>query len=444
MHNTSLNTNGVCASSRHAEVALERFDKRPQSSAALSMMVLKILFAIMPVVDSLNGWLNEGGNEGGITLGILYRCAIMLTASGYLVSGRRIRNRRSFLLPILLFTVLVPHLLNLLGSMSFLSLSIKTLLPVVCIEVFVRFADAGEDMLDFASSVFSTWAVLLPLCILIPYFLGFGFTTYGESGGTGFKGFFYAQNDLAFFLVTTLGYTAYRFTSDKKIRYAALVLALMACVVLLGLKSAYIVAALYLVYFFVLDSNLSTIQKIGGCVVLVMCAIFGFLLFSSQVAAIAARWSFFYNKADNFLTFFTSSRIDRIPVAMKYLDSSIGPMWRVFGAGDAYSVVLKPYSLVEMDYFDLYFQFGLIGAVFFGVYYASFFHPLRKCIGPLPAFLRLSLFVALVMAALAGHVFNTALSGMVLAVICCGINGLNNEGTARGGWRRNGKAVRNI
>ena len=42
------------------------------------------LLCFLPFADSLNGYLNGGGNEGGLSFGIIYRIVIILISLYYL------------------------------------------------------------------------------------------------------------------------------------------------------------------------------------------------------------------------------------------------------------------------------------------------------------------------------------------------------------------------
>lgn len=373
---------------------------------------LYLFFLVLPLMDSLNGCLNKGGNWGFLSLGIVYRMALILYCLLFLLRSG-IQKRTILVLSACACLIILPHLFDFLDE-NFLSLTVKTVLPILCIEVFISKCSSGDISEKWFETLLNAWCVLFPLTIIVPYLFGFGFQTYG-SGSVGYKGFYYAQNDLCFVLSLLFFFSCGRIV--KKISFSNVIklISLAFCIILLGMKSGYLLLAVS-IFYWLLKGDFSSKSKavLIGAIMLLGLLFFG--LSADSINSVFERWIYFWKKSENFLMFLSSGRIGRIPqVAFSLANSDISPFWILFGSGTVYSDFVYPFGLIEMDPFDLFFQYGLIGITFFSVYYGSFLTcrlPKNK------KYYRFALVMSLIMSLLAGHVLNSALSSMVFAVLC--------------------------
>lgn len=373
---------------------------------------LYFAFLVLPLIDSLNGCLNNGGNEGVLSVGALYRSVIILY-SVFAILRDGVPKRTLVVLASCVCLIILPHVCDLI-NVEFLSLTVKTVLPILCIEVLIKKWSVGEINEAWVEKLLSGWSALFPLVIIVPLVLGLGFQTYG-SGGAGYKGYFYAQNDLCFALSVLFFFSFGRVVRNITLSNVIKLLSLGLCIVLLGMKSGYFMLVISILYWLVQGDASSKTKSVIFSVTVLLGALFLWLVFSSP-NSILERWKYFSNASDSFLSFFSSGRIERIPqAALSLSGSDIGSTWILFGSGTLYGSFIAPYGLVEMDPFDLFFQYGLVGLAFFAFYYGRFL------ICRLPRdrrFYRLALIMALTMSLLAGHVLNSALSSMVFAVLC--------------------------
>jgi len=77
--------------------------------------------------------------------------------------------------------------------------------------------------------------------------------------------------------------------------------------------------------------------------------------------------------------------------------------------------VLLGTNIIEMDFFDLFFQLGIVGVVEILLFYGRFINIKR-----IKSFYTLGVLLSILSGALAGHVFESALSGMVFSMVCVG------------------------
>lgn len=374
--------------------------------------ILYLFFLVLPFVDSLNGYLNNGGNEGFLSMGMLYRASLILYCL-FEILQNRISKRTILILSLCTCLIILPHTFDLL-NMGFLSLTVKTVLPILCIEVFIKRHSSNDISEEWFDKLLDAWSVLFPLVIIVPFVLGHGFQTYG-SGSVGYKGFFYAQNDLCFALSLLFFFSCGRLVREISFTNVVKLVALAFCIALLGMKSGYLMLAVSVLYWFI-RGDMPPKTKAMLFAVIALLGLLVVQLSSDGLYSVVERWRYFWSSSDSFLSFFSSGRIDRIPqAASSLLEADVNPMWILFGSGTLYSSFVAPFGLIEMDPFDLFFQYGLTGIVFFSVYYGKF------VVCKLPEdkrFYRFALLMALTMSLLAGHVLNSALSSMVFAVLC--------------------------
>ena len=374
--------------------------------------LLFLLFLPLPLVDSLNGMINGGGNDGILSLGMIYRICIIAFCCFVVLKGVIPKRSLTVLVAIIVLFGL-PHALDFLDT-TFLSLAIKTLLPVLCVEAFLKENAEGKLCRSDFERLIDAWSVLFPLAVLVPFVLGLGFQTYG-SEDVGYKGFFYAQNDLCFVLSILFFFCCGRVFRKASMLYVIKLLLVGICIVLLGMKSGYLLLCVSVAYW-VMRSETTLVKRIGMVAALCVVAFAVAPFVSDAVGSILNRWMYFSNSTNSFMDFFSSGRLERIPVAIDYLLSTeSNPVWFVFGVGMRYGECLAPFGLVEMDPFDLFFQFGSLGAAILLAYYLRFLFvrlsdDSRHC--------RFALLMAFALSFSAGHVLNSALSAMAFSVLC--------------------------
>lgn len=390
----------------------------------LSLIVGKIyciLFSLLPLIDSMNGILNQGGNtEGSISLGILYRTMVIVVAI-LIIMMNGMELSRIWIIPAFIAVLFLPHLNDILLNTSprtdigFRAVWMKTVMPFICIEAFYIIS-SWKKSAQIAKRVFNFWSVVFPLVILIPYCMGVGFSTYSESNA-GYKAFFYSQNDLAFVLILLYMYSWNEIRKGLSPQNIAASIMLAGCLVLLGLKSGYFFAiAVPIITIFFLQWK-DRRWRLAALTFAILASVLLITQFSGVLKEIWVRWVWFSQRLGNFWTFISSGRLDRIPDALEYmLQSEETSLWMVFGSGYRYLPALKGWPFIEMDPFDLFFVFGILGVLVYVIYFGSLFQNERKR-GELDAFVYEAGISSVIISTVAGHVFfNSAMSAMVISV----------------------------
>lgn len=377
--------------------------------------IIIFLFSILPVVDSLNGiliirglpsigtlykvfvlgvlfvfMLRQGGAPGPMILcclGVVMYMAVSIFVNLYVFSGKLINTD----FPIkLLFNVLTLALLyNCFRHDLIDGKSIYTILNI------------------------STW--LMIIMILVPYVLGIGSTIY--SGGIGYKGFFYSNNELSVALIILFYFSLFRLARKISITRIIQLGAIMVCVLLLNTKSG-MAACLAGGALFVVEYLCRREAKFKGLVVLmILLALYvakDFII--EQVKGFMTRQTYLHGLyGGSLLDTILSGRTFFLEDAWQALVTGPGFVFRfLFGNGFCSE------TLVEMDFIDIFFYlgfFGVAGITGFLIYiFAASIKNFRKDRTLVRPF---GFLMVIGFAFLAGHTFFMATSGCYFVLLCC-------------------------
>lgn len=391
------------------------------------------LFSIMPIVDSLNGYLIKASFDAIISIGDIYR-GIVIVVLFALWSRRMDRTH-----VLALITAGTCGCLAILVHAFFGSTSASPLAELndliqwlFCpLIVFPLVALVGEGAIDRRSldTMLTNIAWITPLTIVVPYIFGLGYSTYGTSEGfVGYKAFYYATNGVSLLLIGVFAYTLFSLISEFSFRRVVSLVLCGISLVLIGTKSALVMLVLS-IFICVFCKYREDMQKLLGGVVIALLVILcvGLLavqLFGSHLDLLFDRWMYFSRVySDNILSFLTTGRTDRVPQYANAMLTSGSPVMNfLFGIGD----ISAEFNICEMDFFDVFFEFGALGFLFllaFSVYIAS---PSTKR-NTIQEFFFLMIAFILLYSFVVGHVFTNAMSSMVLALFVIGLKVSNRE-----------------
>ena len=247
-------------------------------------------------------------------------------------------------------------------------------------------------------------------CYLIPYILGLGNYTYASTKN-GYKAFFIATNSVSFMYISLFFANIYVLTKKLKLEYLIKVGLLALCLLLIGTKACllFMLLGVMIIGIRFLKSEVDTPIKLlvlFGGIVLCMGALF---VYKDSLIASVNRMIIMYNKSDNIFDFLSSSRLERIPKYVYSFTNDNVIVKNLFGIGKS---LYPDLNIVEMDYFDLYFQYGLIGfitMIFMQYYIFSNIIKIEKK----SVFV---VFLIVVYGFVVGHVFTNALSSTIAAL----------------------------
>lgn len=308
------------------------------------------------LVDSINGFFLGLGQS--FPLGIIYKSILLFCLIAIALKDRR--NIPSLFLWIGYLSIFLIHFscngnAGKLGDT--LSLLSKFWVVYWGYPVMVKIAkDSPNLTFDRIKSIFALNAIVLVANIILGI-LGFGYSSYGDGGedSTGYRGFFYAINELSGVILVLFGsvlfYTKIAFSNMK---YYLVLLFLLFCVAMFSTKTA--MGGMLLLFVFL--QYLFGKKKYFIWMTLFLCILIPLLLYIGYRMALESglwdRWMYFYDKSDDFFSFIVSGRnIFLENMKGRYLSSGFWGM----------AVGLGGNLTVEMDPFDAMLNFGILGLV---------------------------------------------------------------------------------
>ncbi|MGX7773665.1 hypothetical protein ACWNPI_00545 [Limosilactobacillus fermentum] len=380
------------------------------------------LLMILPIMDSLNGLINGGGNENGISLGIVYRIVLVVVGLVYWCVYGVDKEDITYLMILFTYLIISAVVYYNYYISTYTILLFKLLLPILVIVTLVSLYRVGKVDINILNRIMNFWTILFPLTLLLAYILGIGFSTYGNNSNlpgesVGFKGLYYAQNDISYVIDILYLYVVNKIVNQINLfNLIGFILVLFSSIIM-GLKGNYLIIIAVTIFYLVrIEKDSSTKRRKFVLLIMIVTGIIaGLILFKDDINKIVERWQYFYSR-NGFLSFITSTRSDRIAPTFEWLKDTLGFTGILIGSGYSYTDMIVPYKFVEMDFFDIFFQIGVIGVLLIYGYYLKLYLRNRKTQFYSGAFL-----LTLLISCLSGHILETALSGVFFGVICAGM-----------------------
>lgn len=386
--------------------------------------VFIFLFSIMPLVDTLNGMLIRSGSAGALTAGDMYRLIVIVTSATFYLFRFDRGNITALLISVVfgLASILIRVLAGLgEGGASEVNLVAQWMLSpmlVLCIYSSVR---SGTLKRRSIRKVFDYLQWLAPATILIPYALGAGYSTYGSADGSfvGYKAFYYATNGISLMLIVLFTRAVYRMLDGRSLLSLTVVILNGASLALIGTKSslAMLVIAFFVALYCIYGDRLLRllVRMLPLIVALFTVAYFLMDQITDFLAPVLGRWDYFSTRVytNDLIGALTSGRVYQIGIHWKELATSpMGLLAFVIGMGD----LSAKYRICEMDYFDIFFQFGVVGLMLLLVFISFVMAKGYRANGK-RGFEYCMVIFLLLYALIVGHVFNNAMSSMVFSLV---------------------------
>ncbi|KRD84526.1 hypothetical protein ASE51_17640 [Bacillus sp. Root147] len=409
------------------------------------------LFSIVVLIDSINGFILNQLNIN-LSVGQLFRVVLFFILLAIII---KYSKKGLFKVIFIILYFLIMQLIyfyyhsSIKGLLLDINESFKPLLIIVIIEAYKALNRHGIINKKDIATILKINLVLFPLSIIVPKMLGLG--EYVYSNGSGYKAFYNANNDLNIVLLVLLIFGIDQLFKvitgkGKSLFYLLFVFLLLVTLLLIGSKSS-IVFSIVIILFYLLKSLVKntfvTNFKIGVSTFVVITAVTYLLsnYYQDDVDLILERQTYFYesNMQDdnNIIAFLLSGRNEFLNAAVLSFEKSEFKVPRMLiGTGKYYHSVLtgKEFSrdslIIEMDLFDIFFSYGILGLLIIYGYFTSIFvrYLTSTSKGKELSYI-LSYIVIAIFSFLGGHVFFSALSGTFLALVCCLLLSCQNEKT---------------
>ncbi|QKX65286.1 O-antigen ligase family protein [Enterococcus hirae] len=348
--------------------------------------VILIVFLLMPIIESLNGYYYGKGISDG------YRLLLLgLIISYFMRFGQRLScyMLKLMFITCTLLVLLIIQFLWFHKNQGILMADIKSILRILLAPIyFVFFYEAlrSKDIsyMDLRNLLLG-YSLLYSLLVVIPYLQGGGFVSYDFDGnglmaktaevkGIGCKGYFIELNSLiailsacAFFIKNMI----LKFIKKKQtnwlilttITYILLIAALFITATKLGIVLAFLCSGILIIQ--ILQCQILVKQKLFIVLFISSFLIILRVLLGNLFTEVLSRLDYFYGQSDgDILNVITSNRFSYLTESLQQIDQSGHSLFiDFFGAGYYSSFLLDGFkrSIVEMDWFDLYFSYGIVG-----------------------------------------------------------------------------------
>ncbi|MEX1447567.1 O-antigen ligase family protein [Enterococcus sp. C76] len=397
--------------------------------------IVLFLFFLMPFFESMNGYFL------GFGIANIYRFLITGLILVYFIVHKKNYYNEIFnlmILMILFFMITLIQFLFFHKSENFLLLDIKSILRILLCPVYFLFFKILLVNGDFYKSdlekMIYVYSFLYSILIIVPYIFDLGYFSYdfetnglttciSHGEGLGVKGYFIELNSVVAILGACVFFIKHRivdlYRSQKEaiiefILYVLLVFTLFLTATKLGILLA-IVASIFLCIEIVLSKQI-TIRKKRRIIIFLISFIFIIWIFLNDLLiGIVNRLDYFYYK-NELMGVITSNRFTYLFESLQEIDVSNNTFFiNLFGAGYAapfgQSTVKR--SIVEMDWFDFYFSYGIIGFI---SYIAFFKNAIVSVFYSKSYDMKSILLVFFIYSFIGGHIIVNSMTVTVLAI----------------------------
>ena len=373
--------------------------------------VIIILFSVLPLIDSLNGFTTE------LPIGIVYKiglCAVLLLT---LINRRKISSKYFFIVLFLTIYILLSISVNLAlgGKLTHVDYPIKLLFNAVLLCLLLDLIKHNIMTGESIYTILENSSYVFICCFIVPYFLGVGNSVY--SGGIGYKAFFISQNELGMLITVMVFFTAYKLICRNSIKDVICLSLLFLCGMLLNTKTT-IIACIIAIAAWIIPIFYKS--KLSVKIMTIVTLLVGIIVFRNVVIsafnASIDRYSILLSKFYNGvpLTGILSGRDIFLQNAWENLKQSNTLIKGLIGNGFCSDI------LIEMDLFDVFFYLGIIGLLPVIIFLLIMFRTTLKNSKQDHSFVRpLSLLVMIALFSLAGHVLFMSMSGCYFALYIC-------------------------
>lgn len=373
--------------------------------------IYNILFYIMNfwlLIDCINGFFLA--NHIGIPLSQIYKIIIL----GILFIGlAKLKGGISYICIILLYlAVLITHLaINIIKPTIGITLNhiMKFLTTILIYTFIVEYVKVNPyNTYPLIKKILTINTIILVINILLGL-LGFGYSAYVE--GLGYRGFFYAGNELSGLMTILFPYMLYQTGerySYKSLKYISSAILFLITAALLGTKTSLLMILLAIIVLPNLSIKLSKLHKLILPLSFVLIIISISIYYLLDYLGLMERWVYFYDKGGIEALLF-SGRTD-FWAEEKDIILNSGIWQKLLGLGGA--------QTVEMDPFDSFLNYGYIGVVICYSFYLyliikSFLYRKNK-IARLVFFINITLISA---SSIAGHIMFSGMASCFIALI---------------------------
>ena len=429
-----------------------------------NLNILEILIILSPFIDVITS-LMVRFYEVDISLGLIVRMMFLLFMIYFLFVKSKSKYKKLSIIFVCLFMVYCISFLVIMyitknRAVLFTELKslVKTFYFPICLIAIFNYIDTKKENFNF--NILVCTSLIYMLLVVIPNIIGYGFSAYNGSSMGGVNGWFYAANEIGAIFAILMPIIIFSYQKfNKKIIYLIIVMFSSYTMLQMGTKVpmlCVIIAILSFIIFhtlgliFTKDKEKTKILLFSIGMILIIAPI---LITSPAAKRLNLKINdLLSNNSENKLTkedydlIVLSDRVFKKNEIKKRAQNS--PLvYRVMGTGYIYmenyskkdtideermkeEVLYKvenmPENMTEMDYHDIYYNYGIVGVIvyFSGIIIMLWYIVIKIIKNIKKYFLQediyaslISIIMAIGVAYLAGHVFFAPAVSIYLAII---------------------------
>ncbi|MCH1960638.1 O-antigen ligase family protein [Romboutsia hominis] len=391
--------------------------------------LLIFTLGLLPIIDSINGFVMS---TTGISIGVIIRLFILILLFKYTYERnnfQRIIYISIFIFYFVFVSIYTFFIHQQVGGMAkeLMSLS-KLFFILLLIESYRNKIKDYKRGLKLIENIIDLNIILFPLCIIIPTILDVGLDVY--SGGIGSKGFFNSNNEVAMALGILFIFSIDNLYKNTNLVNTIKILLIIISTILLSSKIGYAIPIVVTLIY--TAKSLFRIKEKGKFLsyIAISFIIVAILLIGKYryiLMEMYKRQEYLKNISGS-LVYVTLGGRNQLLAYMNEAFSNLkyNFIGIIFGIGMLNEQILlgkylsMPLKLIEMDFFDLFYSYGIVGMLIVYGYFISIMYRYGT-IKENGFKFTLALIAILTLGGIGGHVFWNAIGGSILAIVCCGM-----------------------
>lgn len=381
---------------------------------------LLILLIIQPLIDLITS-LSAKYSQLSISIGALTKTTFMFVLMIYLIYYFSTQNKWFFAIVIGSYlSIFITLIINFFLKSNYiffteLNFALKTSYYLTMIYSSIFLFNRGKVIKGVIYRAIKIISIIIGVSYWFSIMSRTAFDSY-EYGGAGYSGWFFSANELSVIVIVLLGLTVMNLTLDQTLTAWISFILVLSMVPMIGTKTAFLGGGIILfisVIYALLDFKTQA-SRMKNILLLVVAIIYVCLIPLTPIASKTAdlQSQLYINqmpmkdsqdKTSGFFQRILSSR-DIYFDSIKEDYRAANGVRKTFGLGYSGDYTNKP-EVIEMDFFDLFFSYGVIGSMFliapllYAIYNILFLQWNRRYI-----ILLVTLGLVLGIASLAGHV----------------------------------------
>ena len=390
-------------------------------------VIFILLFGLLPI-DMLNGYLlRDVGIAPPITIAQLYKIILL----GFLFI--RVNSAEKVIFLSLVGLLLLPTVCQVATSFNIKLVfadAVKVIKYLGSVLAFFYFRTVFTNKGFLLKWVFR-WLLFSFMVLVVNIslkFFGLGFPMYTmDTLEIGSKGFFYAGNETSAVLIILSSFLMYWFRCyNKNILFVVFGIVSVLTGLYITSKTAILGTVLSFIFFLLFKPNKKGISVKDVMYYLVLFfVIFPLALYALvsflKSSDVIGRFSYFWDKLDIY-TFILSSRTTFLLDFIEIFKKEYNIIEMIIGVGQSTFETLNNDHIIELDFFDIYFAYGFIGALLFCLYISFLIikSKMKSRQYKTNIFASYSLYITcllLVLSFISGHIFNSGMAAIFMGCV---------------------------